>query len=387
LKHFKSNIYKELNNQNISYKLLKHSYSFENILIFFIWRIRKVNSSKINNTTKPMHIKKLKKRKKQSNNKLSIKTVLSFLVIELIITLCTLPFLLLYGPFENAKRTYVGAAMGSMSKQYLATWFLSEKKIESIIGKTGLESGDETTNINEVKIPEIKDDSIEPYYIADNPKYKGYYLVIKDPTRVKIGISSKLEKEGETTSEIAENNGAVAAVNGGAFIDKSSVEWTGTGAFPDGIVISDGKKVWNSLDENSKTDLFGITKDGKLIVGKYSENQLKKLGVQEALSFGPTLIVNGKMSDITIDGGIASRTAIGQTKDGAIILLVIDGRSLTSLGATYKEVQEILYKLGAVNAINLDGGKSTTMYYEGHIINTPSNSMGERTIPTTVIVK
>lgn len=340
-----------------------------------------------NNTTKPIHMRKLIKRKKQNNKKVSIKTVLSFLVIELIITVCTFPFLLLYGPFENAKRNYVGAAMGSMKNQYLATCFLSNEKIESIIGKTGLESGDETTDVNEVKIPEVKDDSIEPYYIADNPKYKGYYLVIKDSTRVKIGISSKLEKEGETTSEIAENNGAIAAVNGGAFIDKSSVEWTGTGAFPDGIVVSNGKKVWNSLDQNSKTDLFGMTKEGKLIVGKYSENQLKGLGVQEALSFGPTLIVNGKMSDITIDGGIAPRTAIGQRKDGAIILMVIDGRSLTSLGATYKEVQEILFKLGAINAINLDGGKSTTMYYEGQIINTPSNSMGERTIPTAVIVK
>jgi exopolysaccharide biosynthesis protein len=340
-----------------------------------------------NNTTKSIHMRKLIKRKKQNNKKVSIKTVLSFLVIELIITICTFPFLLLYGPFENAKRTYVGAAMGSMKNQYLATCFLSNEKIESIIGKTGLESGDETTDVNEVKIPEVKDDSIEPYYIADNPKYKGYYLVIKDSTRVKIGISSKLEKEGETTSEIAENNGAIAAVNGGAFIDKSSVEWTGTGAFPDGIVVSNGKKVWNSLVPNSKTDLFGITKEGKLIVGKYSENQLKGLGVQEALSFGPTLIVNGKMCDITIDGGIAPRTAIGQRKDGAIILMVIDGRSLTSLGATYKEVQEILFKLGAINAINLDGGKSTTMYYEGQIINTPSNSMGERTIPTTVIVK
>ena len=58
--------------------------------------------------------------------------------------------------------------------------------------------------------------------------------------------------------------------------------------------MSDGKKVWNSLDGNSKTDLFGITKDGVLIVGKYSENQLKESGVKEALSFGPTLIVNGK---------------------------------------------------------------------------------------------
>lgn len=340
-----------------------------------------------NKVTNSIHVTKLKKRKKQNNKKISLKSVLSFLLVEFIFTACTLPFLLLYGPFENARRTYVGAAMGSMSKQYLATWFLSEEKIESIIGKPSSESSDETTDITQVKIKSNKDDTIDVYDITDNPKFKGKYLIIKDSTRIKIGTSSKLEIEGETTSEIAENNGAIAAVNGGAFIDKSSVEWTGTGAFPDGIVISDGKKVWNSLDENSKTDLFGITKDGVLIVGKYSENQLKKLGVQEALSFGPTLIVNGKMSNITIDGGIAPRTAIGQREDGAIILMVIDGRSLTSLGATYKEVQEVMYKLGARNAINLDGGKSTTMYYGGQIINTPSNSMGERTIPTAVIVK
>jgi len=333
--------------------------------------------------------KSISKFKNTNSNKkkLSLMTVLSFLLFEFIFTACTFPFVLLYGPFENAKRTYIGSAMGTMNTQYLATWFLSDEKIESIIGKASSESSDETTNISQIKIQKNHDDTIEPYKIDENSKYKGYYLFIKDPTRIKIGTSSKLEIEGETTTEIAENNGAVAAINGGAFIDKSSVEWTGTGAFPDGIVMSDGKKVWNSLDVNSKTDLFGITKDGVLIVGKYSESQLKALDVQEALSFGPTLIVNGKKTDITTDGGIAPRTAIGQKEDGTIILMVIDGRSLTSLGATYKEVQEVIYKLGAVNAINLDGGKSTTMYYDGEIINTPSNSMGERTIPTAVIVK
>jgi len=336
---------------------------------------------------KSIKVKPKLKERGQRSKKLSLKMVLSFVVFELIFTVCTFPFILLYGPFENAKRTYVGSAMGTMNTQYLATWFLSNEKIESIIGKASNESSDETTNISQVKIQNKHDDTIEPYKIDDNPKYKGYYLLIKDPTRIKIGTSSKLEVEGETTSQIAENNGAIAAINGGAFIDKSSVEWTGTGAFPDGIVMSDGKKVWNSLDGNSKTDLFGITKDGVLIVGKYSENQLKESGVKEALSFGPTLIVNGKKIDITMDGGMAPRTAIGQKEDGTIILMVIDGRSITSLGATYKEVQEVMYKLGAINAINLDGGKSTTMYYDGDIINTPSNSMGQRTIPTAVIVK
>ena len=327
------------------------------------------------------------KSSRKNKKKLRFTNIVFFLIFEFVFTAATFPFLLLYGPFENSKRIYVGSAMKTMSHQYLATWFLSDEQINSIIGKSSSGTSDETTNVSDVKIPTNKDDSIELYEIADNPKYKGHYLVIKDPTRIKIGVSSKLQTEGETTSQIAENNDAIAAINGGAFVDKSSVQWTGTGAFPDGIVMSDGKEVWNSLDKDGKTDLFGITKDGVLIVGKYSENQLKELGVQEALSFGPTLIVNGKETDITVDGGIAPRTAIGQREDGAIILMVIDGRSLTSLGSTYTEVQEVMYKLGAINAINLDGGKSTTLYYDGEVRNTPSNSMGERTIPTAVIVK
>lgn len=66
---------------------------------------------------------------------------------------------------------------------------------------------------------------------------------------------------------------------------------------------------------------------------------------------------------------------------------MIDGRKLGSQGATAQELQEVLQKLGAVNAFNLDGGKSTTMYYEGEIINTPSYSMGERSIATAVVVR
>ncbi len=95
------------------------------------------------------------------------------------------------------------------------------------------------------------------------------------------------------------------------------------------------------------------------------------------------------MTPMAGDGGwgVAPRTLIGQRADGAILLLVIDGRSATSLGATLKEAQEVIYKCGAVNAINLDGGKSTTMYYNDKIINNPSDSLGERAIPTAIIVE
>ena len=116
--------------------------------------------------------------------------------------------------------------------------------------------------------------------------------------------------------------------------------------------------------------------------------QLKKLGIKEGVSFGPPLIVNGKPTIKKGDGGwgIAPRTAIGQKETGEVLLLVIDGRSLESLGATLRDVQDILLEYGAVNAANLDGGSSATMYFNGKVINKPSDKLGERTVPTAFIV-
>lgn len=347
------------------------------------------NEKRKNINQKPR--KKIKKRKKR-RKKVPIKTLVAFLAFEIIFTACTGPFMLLYGPFENAKSTFVGAAMTSMSHQYLATWFLSDEKIASILGTDSSSTGesDETTNVSEIKIPTVKDDTIEFYELTDNPKFNGYYLVVKDPTRVKIGYTSKLYTEGQTTSQIAENNNAIAAINGGAFTDQSSnAQWTGNGGFPSGVIMTGGEVIHDDLGAGNKTELFGITKKGVMVVGKYSVEELKDMDIQEALSFGPSLVINGKMTPMSGDGGwgIAPRTVIGQRQDGAVIMLVIDGRGMSSLGATLKEAQEVIFKLGAVNAINLDGGKSTTLYYDDEVRNTPSYSMGERTIPTAVIVK
>ncbi|MBE6063301.1 MAG: exopolysaccharide biosynthesis protein [Clostridium butyricum] len=346
----------------------------------------------MNKNEKRKNIKQKYRKSKIRKKKIPRKTLVAFFAFEIMFTICTAPFMLLYGPFENAKSTYVGAAMTSMSHQYLATWFLSDEKIDKILG-TNESTGDgidETTNVSQIKIPTVKDETIEFYELTDNPKFKGYYLVVKDPTRVKVGYTSKLNVEGETTSQIAERNDAIAAINGGGFTDKSSnAKWTGNGGFPSGIIMTGGEVIFDDLGAGNKTDLFGITKKGVMVVGKYSVDELKNMDIQEALSFEPSLVINGKMTPMSGDGGwgIAPRTVIGQREDGAIIMLVIDGRGVGSLGATLKEVQEIIFKLGAVNAINLDGGKSTTLYYDDEVRNTPSYSMGERTIPTAVIVK
>ena len=342
-----------------------------------------------NNIKKIKKVKKVKKLKKK-NKKKRLKKLIVFFLFEIIFTICSFPFVLLYGPFESAKRTYVGAAMSSMSHQYLATAFLSDEKINEITGDySEVVDEQENTDAGEIDIPKVKDDTIDTK-ILTNDKYTGYYMIVKDPTRIKVGYSSKLETEGETTSQIAEHNEAIAAINGGAFTDSSSsAQWTGNGGLPSGLIMNNGEIIFSDIGgDTGKTDMLAFTKEGKMIVGRYNIKEIREQGAVEALSFTPVLISNGKRTQINSDWGIAPRTAIGQRKDGAVILLVIDGRSIVgSKGASIAELQEVMFKLGAHNAINLDGGKSTTMYYNGEIVNNPSNSMGERPIPSAIIVK
>ncbi len=332
---------------------------------------------------------------KRKKNKKKWKRFIAFIMFELIFTIITAPFILLYGPFDNAKRIYVGSAMTTFNHQYLATMFLSKERINNILNSSDTQNQnlDLKNNNSVVEVNGTHDNTMELYKF-DNSKYNGYMLVIKDPKRVKVAYTSSMYKKGQTTSEMAMQNNAVAAINGGAFIDTSSnSNWTGNGGTPTGVIISNGKIVFSDLKtDKSKTECMAITKEGKMLAGKYSINELKALDVQEAVSFKPVLIKDGVPTKLEgSDGarGIAPRTAIGQRADGSIVMMVIDGRDLVSgLGCTITELQSLMLTKGeCVTAINLDGGKSSTMYLNGQVINNVSNGLGERYIASSIIVK
>ncbi|MGL5151463.1 MAG: phosphodiester glycosidase family protein [Clostridium sp.] len=332
-------------------------------------------------------MKKLKGNEKKKNR---WKIVLIFFVFQFFFCLITAPIILLYGPFENAKRTFVGAAMTSMSKQWLATTFLSQEKIDEILNGGEVTSPVDKNESVEVELPTKRDDSLE-LFTFENYKYKGYYLVVKDPRRIEIAHTNKLLKEGQTTSQMAREAGAVAAINGGAFQDKSSTAaWSGNGGTPAGIIMSNGEVVYNDIAPNEKKEVFAMTKEGRMLSGMYSVEELKSQNVTQAVSFGPTLISGGAPVPMKGDGGwgIAPRTAIGQRADGAMVLLVIEGRTVSTPGASLKELQEILLNTcKCVTAINLDGGKSTTMYLNGKVVNKLGSNVGERSIPSSIIVR
>ena len=99
-----------------------------------------------------------------------------------------------------------------------------------------------------------------------------------------------------------------------------------------------------------------------------------------------SLIINGEIQRQNLGGGVNPRTALGQRDDGALLLLVLDGRSINTLGATMEDVVNIMLEYGAVNAGNLDGGSSTLMWFNGEYINNCASVIGIRPVPSTFVV-
>ncbi|MCU7667241.1 phosphodiester glycosidase family protein [Bacillus thuringiensis] len=214
-----------------------------------------------------------------------------------------------------------------------------------------------------VKLEHIKEEYGPTSY------YEGVVLEVSNPLNVKLA-SSSLKKHGEQIFEIAERENALAATNASGFVDQNG---HGNGGSLTGIAIEGGEIKNKYPDE--KGFVAGITRRGEMVTGKYSGNELLDLGVKNAAGFKPQLIVNGKKM-VEGDGGwgLGPRTAIGQKEDGTIIMVVIDGRQPSrSIGASIKEVQDILYKRGAINAMCMDGGSSSSMYFNGENITIPSS--------------
>lgn len=296
--------------------------------------------------------------------------------------------LVFYGPFTNLRALYVTSAMTSMNHQWLATAFISQKEINRIMNANKTISSPQNTDANKItgtdngKVTEGSDDI--QYVDISNGEYKGYMLIVNNPAKVSIGTTKQLGKKGMTVEDIVNAYGAIAGVNAGGFADKDG---NGTGGTPLGILIQDGKVLYR--DKSKIYSIIGMDKHNVLVLGRYTFKQIQNMGIRDAVTFQPFLIVNGVPAITKGDGGwgLAPRTAIGQTKDGRILLLVIDGRQISSIGASMKDIIDIMQRFGAYNAANLDGGASSTMVYRGKVINHPYSYYGSRDVPSAFIIK
>ncbi|MFH5182218.1 phosphodiester glycosidase family protein [Paenibacillus sp. TAB 01] len=211
--------------------------------------------------------------------------------------------------------------------------------------------------------------------------WKGKRMYVYDPKSIRLMTPAK-SGEGEKITSMVQRTGAVAGVNAGGFNDP---EGLGNGFAALGAVISGGDVIYTDQDGTVPQHIVGFLKDGTLIIGKYTINELLDMGISEAASFYPRVIANGKPLAIN-DNSRAPRTAVGQKADGTVIFIVIDGRQTHSVGATLKEVQDLFMEDGVINAGFLDGGASSEMVVNGELITKPSSRYGERRLPSAFLV-
>ncbi len=308
--------------------------------------------------------------------------------------------ILCLGPSKTARTQFVLSVQETSAIGFLANWFCTDDEIAGIIEDNSVKESTETTDSSLVVIPEETDEDVPDIQIIDikGATYKGKLMIVKDPSRLFVGtVGEFTEGNGMVVSSIAKRYDAIAGVNGGEFVDGETT-WTG---MPLGLVMVDGKILASNVMSNgtvvsgSESTVYhvtGITYDYKLVLGNMTMAEAKQANIRDCVSIsnsiGPFLVVNGNAQDVSgIGGGINPRTAIGQTSDGSILLLAIDGRMANSLGASFSDLQDIMMQYGAVNASVMDGGTSTQMYYDGEVINTPYSPFGPRTCPTAFLIK
>lgn len=222
-------------------------------------------------------------------------------------------------------------------------------------------------------------------YDRNSTKIYVAFVTIKDDASINTALAYETYGRNvtDTTSNIAESVNAVLAINGDFY-----------GARDSGYVIRNGQLLRNSIRSYDQEDLV-IYKDGSIEIikeGDISAEELLENGAIQVFSFGPALIED---SEIAVDSSdevgraMASnpRTAIGIIDENNYVFVVSDGRTYESEGLTLKELAEFMQELNVKTAYNLDGGGSSTMYFNGQIVNNPTTngrSIEERSVSDIV---
>lgn len=254
---------------------------------------------------------------------------------------------------------------------------------------------------------------------------------IKDKQIAVRSIASEGGKGLETTPEIAVKSKAILAINGGYFTFKPDAANFGLSSVS--LLVSNGKNVaYNQTgisrkDKNANVATFYPTRSAFGLRGSkvdvawvYSENgknffytkpnpitddfvqpkptkktpsKRQRWKMKEAMGGGPVLVENSQKY-ITDDeelfaqiAGVNPRTAVGYTDKNGVIFLVVDGRQEISEGVTFDELADIFLGLGVKEAVNLDGGGSSTFWVNGQVLNKPSDKTGLRKVASILMVK
>lgn len=256
--------------------------------------------------------------------------------------------------------------------------------VKPTIDTSNLNTGEVTTTSNSYKDQNIQIEMKEyrkndtTIYVAD--------VQITNPALLKTALANNTYGKNITskTSTIAENVNAILAINGDYY-----------GVQEKGYVLKNGT-IYRSTASKNQEDLV-IYEDGTFEIINESDvdiNTLLKNGAYNILSFGPVLVENCNITvsqNEEVGKAMASnpRTAIGIIDELHYVFVVSDGRTNESEGLRLYELAEFMQSIGVKTAYNLDGGGSSTMYFNGNIINNPTtngNRVSERSVSDIVYI-
>jgi len=295
------------------------------------------------------------------------------------------------GPSTTMRDQLVLMAMQASATKWVPGLFLESETVDEIVEashvvRTDVTPIDKFTESTSGLIAGKSEEEIEwidgiYYTTVSGPTYRAYVMLVKDPTRIYVVTADFSTGAGIRIYQIADREGAVAAINAGEYYDAGG---QGVGDNPIGLTYSKGKQV--HYDGYYNRTFIGFNKDNKLVVKEgIVPSEAKELEIRDGVCFqtGNVLISNDGESITTYyednNIGTAQRTAIGQRADGTVIMVVTDGRSASSIGATHNDIIDIMLEFGAISAGMLDGGSSSMMYYRNYwdILGMDYNSLDE----------
>lgn len=284
--------------------------------------------------------------------------------------------LIFNGPSPSARDVLTMSLLEASATKWIPGLFLGQDKVEEIRTRVGAPLPEEFSNASQIIITSGTDadtsdewenhlDGIRIESISGDT-YTAHVMIVRDPSTVYLATSTdrfSIDIPGTRINHQIETEGAIAAVNAGAFNDDGSTN-SYVGSLPVGMVVSEGEIVWD--DGQNYEGFVGFNEDNVLVVANSMDStRAKELKIRDGCCFGPVLLMNGKVNQVeySANSGYNPRTAVGQRADGAVIFVCIDGRQMGSLGGTYSDLINIMVEYGAVNACNLDGGSSAVMLY------------------------
>jgi exopolysaccharide biosynthesis protein len=296
-------------------------------------------------------------------------------IVSILITLFITLKLITSNVSPTAKTLFVTTILETGQMKFLASWLLPEDEIKKIVDSNKMEDLDLEEDKDLIQIGTQDKDAIEIINIPGN-SFGAKMMIVNDPSRLKLSTTYPWKEYGLELDKLVKQVDAIGGINGGLY--ESTLN---KGGRPLGVVVADGQIQMNRPGMGG-LHLIGFDEDNLLRIidlsgysAKKVEDLVKKERIRDAVSFQEQmdkdvnhfvkLIVNGTPRETKGTGsGGNPRTAIGQRKDGTVLLLVTDGRGKNGhLGATAADLIKIMKNQGAVNAANLDGGSSTSMYY------------------------